>query len=508
MAEIFTEGFDKYGVSGSVASLMLGEWNTAYNISIEPALSSTGYAVGIGDAGCSKTLPGNFSRLIGGIRFQSSLGGSVGANAGGVTFCDGGGLQAYVAVISGTGWIQIGGFSGVTAVPIATTTTISVKENSTHYLEWDITFGASGAYLVYLDGVLILSGNGATNNTGHNYANQFVLHRGNGFCIYDDLYLFDSTGPTNNAVLMTNPRIETQFPIADSQTQFLNGGSILGNIISSSGDSYGVDEFHLNNMYLIPLISPVNQTLESVGISCGSSPIDNWTVVVYSDNAGIPDTLLAQSADTAGSTALEQIFDLLAPLSLVASTKYWIGIMFFTDILINTSGYIGCGVSDNLLGGVHVARTYSSGPPGIASAMSIGGATFLFHGYCSNPAHNWVSENRNPPPSYTLGSDSSFIYSSTPGNEDLYTFPALTTHPTIIYTVAVKAYVKLTDTGNRSVDLRMKSVATDSAGSLAGQIPSTSYEWVDSFFDTDPHTSAAWTEAGLNSAVSGIKVAS
>jgi hypothetical protein len=504
MAEIFTEGFDKYGAGGSVATLMIGEWNTAYNISIEPALSSTGYAVGSGDGSCSKTLPGNFSRLIGGIRFQSGLGGSAGSNAGGVTFCDGGGYQAYVAIMQGTGWIQIGGFSGDTGVPIATTTTISVKENSIHYLEWDITFGASGAYLVYLDGVLILSGNGATNNTGHNYANQFVLHRGTGFCVYDDLYLFDSTGATNNAVLMTNPRIETQFPIADSQTQFLNGGSILGNIIASGGSG----NVSRNTIYLIPLISPVNQTLESVGISCGSAPWDNWTAAIYSDNAGVPDILLAQSADTAGSTASEQIFDLISPLALTGGTKYWFGVLFNTDILINTNGYIGCGVSDGLLSSVHASTTYGLGPPAPAPSMTIGSATFLFHGYCSNPAHNWVSENRNPPSNYTLGSDSNFIFSSTPGNEDLYTFPTLTTHPTSIYTVAVKAYVKLTDTGNRSVDLRMKSVATDSAGSFAGQIPSTSYEWVDSFFDTDPHTSASWTEAGLNSAVSGIKVAS
>ncbi len=80
--------------------------------------------------------------------------------------------------------------------------------------------------------------------------------------------------------------------------------------------------------------------------------------------------------------------------------------------------------------------------------------------------------------------------------------------PSAIYAVAVKGYIRKSDSGARTVDLRMKSGGTDSAGTNAGQAPATTYGWLDSFFETDPNTSAAWLPANLNAATSGYKVAS
>lgn len=502
MAIIFTDGFDKYGPPGypGTSALIVAEWTIAGNLNINGPLSSTGQSLSMGNASVSKTLPGNYTRLVGGVRFQSNLGGSPGTNAG-ISLGDSGNNQVSVNILSGTGWININGFIGTTFEPIDHTTAISVKANSIHYLEWDITIGAAGAYFVYLDGALVLSGNGITNGgTGNNQANQITLFSTDSLMFFDDLYIFDTSGPTNNAVLLTNPRIETQYAIADDSVQFSNGGAILGPIINSGADAGTTDIIIINNLHLIQVTPAVNMTLNTIVVGTISNPIENWTAVLYSDLAGDPHTLLAQSADTVGRTDENQ-FDLLTPHALVAGTPYWIGVMWHTDILINTNSYIVCSVTDNLLSGRRATQTYSGGPPGTAPAMGTAFATWKFYGYCTSVAHNWVSENRNPPPG-----DTSFVFSSTPGQEDLYVYPSLTTHPIAIYTVGVKAYTKLTDTGNRSVDLRMKSVATTTSGNTTGQIPSTSYEWVDSYFDNDPNTASAWTESGLNSAKSGIKV--
>lgn len=507
MSEIFIDGFDKYGPIGypGTSALIVGEWTIAgENMNIVNPLSSTGYALEIGSSILEKTLPGNFSRLIAGVRFQSNLGGMAGGIAGQISFGDAGNNQVSVSILSSTGWIGIYRYSGGVSTLITSTTNISVKANSIHFLEIDITFGSAGAYFIYLDGILILSGNGITNGgTSNNQANQVGLEGGSGSCIFDDLYVFDSTGVYNNAVLLTNPRIETQLPIGSSQTEFTNNGVYLGNIIVSAPDGGFEDVIHHNSLVLIQHTPVVNMTINTINGVMTSAPIDNWRAVLYSDNAGSPNTLLAQSADTQGTVQSTTSLNLLTPQNLIGGIPYWMGFMYKTNILINTEQLTTVSVTDNNLSGVFGAVSYNSGPPTPAPTMSIAGPTYMFYGLCSNVSVNWVSENRNPPPG-----DLSSMSSNTPGNEELFNFASVSSPPTTIYTVAVKSHAKLTDTGNRSIDLRMKSVGTTNSGTSNSQILSTSYEWADSFFTTDPNNGNLWTEAALNAATSGIKIVS
>jgi hypothetical protein len=100
----------------------------------------------------------------------------------------------------------------------------------------------------------------------------------------------------------------------------------------------------------------------------------------------------------------------------------------------------------------------------------------------------------------------SYVYDSVVGHEDLYAFPALSIAPTAIYAVAVKANVAKSDSGAKTVSMRVNSGGTDSGGSLTGQAPGTSFGWLTSLFPTDPATGLAWTQAGLNAAQSGIRI--
>lgn len=506
MSDVFVDGFDKYGPVGYVGvnSIITSEWtvcsfpwsvNPLAAIGIGNGLSSTGTSIFIKDgANLSKTIS-NKSHIIGGIRFKNDLTG-LSSYFGGVIFADANSPQVIIAIEAGTGFIKLITYSGSTASTIATST-ISVRANSVHYLEWDITFSATGAYYIYLDSVLILSG--TTNTSGgteNDYINQFQLQSSN-TTYFDDLYLFDSAGGVNNSVLLTNPRIETQFPISDNTKQFSNGGAIIGTI-----NPYSTTSVFNGTMSLVPVIPAVNMTLDSLNFSGISSSYDNITAVIYSDVAGIPTTLLGYSLDTIGNGGPPVTLPLISSVPLVTGTKYWIGFMYKTDPIPNPSGAIQVATYNNSLSGRYAVVTYGS-PPGTAPTMISFQPSYMYYGNCSSVAHNWVSEIRNQPPG-----DTSFIYSSTVGNEDLYNFPVLSTHPTAIYTVAVKAYAKLTDTGVRTVDLRTKSALVDSAGSSSGQTPGTAYEWIGSFFDNDPNTSTSWTESGLNNAASGIKVAS
>src|SRR5215467_5869845 len=251
MALLLMDGFDKYGGvnsnSTSVQALMQQEWTStaASAISLVAGLSSTGNAFNMGSAGTSltKTLPGNYARLIGGLRFSSTL-----AQIVGVQFLDSAANQAAIS-INNTGTISVrnGIYNGGTILGTSTTT---ITANSVHYLEFDITFSNTGAYQVWLDGVSILSGSGDTTATTNNSVSGFTFNvlSGGGWTV-DDLYLFDTTGTVNNAVLLTSPRIETQFPTGDAAVQFAIGASTLGSSVSRGGIAYsGV----ANDLYLRP----------------------------------------------------------------------------------------------------------------------------------------------------------------------------------------------------------------------------------------------------------------
>src|SRR5215470_15169901 len=108
MALLFLDGFDKYGgvnsSTASVGQLVLQEWTsiTNTNPTLVAPLSSAGQAVLIGsNSGLTKTLATNYGRIIGGVRFSSTL-----AAAAGIQFYDAASQQCGIAVAT-TGVIQL-----------------------------------------------------------------------------------------------------------------------------------------------------------------------------------------------------------------------------------------------------------------------------------------------------------------------------------------------------------------------------------------------------------------
>jgi len=506
MALIFMEGFDKYGpanlYSNGVASLLGAEWTTT-NVnntnSLVAPLSSTGQALQIaynnGGTALSKTLPASYGRLIGGIRFSTTINAS--NNSPIAQFADSGTAQCSITVNSSTGLISLR--TGNVAGTAIATSSGAVLANSTHYLEWDITFSATGAYQVWLDGVSIFSGTGNTKTTANNSANQFFVagQVAGPTVIYDDLYLFDNTGTTNNTALLTSPRIETQFPISDGAVQFAIGASTLGNSVSRGNNNYAGNL--ANDMYLRPYTPTRNCTLNSISLlATVTNASVNLRPVVYADNGGTPNggALLSAGSTVTGITSLTIVtLPLTTPVSLTAGTQYWLGWM--NDIAVSNP----FGSADALAQGRRATSTFASGAPATCPTMTTGQQTAVVWGNITLASPVNYYEHSQPPQGLP-----SYVFDANVGHEDLYNFPALSVAPTAIYAVAVKGNIAKSDTGAKTVSLRTKSGATDSAGSLAGQAPGTSFGWLTSLFPTDPNTSAAWTAANLNAAQSGFRV--
>lgn len=516
MATILIEGFDKYGPAGIAIpapgpSLNMGRWSsiTFYGApSIVPGLAGLGgYAVQLAaisdfSGQFSTTLPANYSRLIGGFRFTTNLGGYIGC-----TFYDNLTSQCSILVQPTSGFISI--YTGLAGTLLALGSA-SVAANTVHYIEFDITFGvgAAGGYTVWLDGVQVLSGTGTTIISAHTYANVFqfceLAYSSSATGTFDDLYLFDSTTAFNNAVLLANATVVTQFPIADHQKQFGNIGSVFGNSYCSNGNSTYI--LFANNMYLIPFTPNVNCTINSIGIyPCigygGTSGSANFEGLLYADSAGLPGALLSGGTQVTGCSSGQLLtMPLVTPQALVAGTQYWLGLMLDTTIYMQA---FDGGGSVATTKGYLASRTYSSGAPTPAPSMSPGQATLCVFGICTGAATNWESEALNPP----IG-DLSAVSSATPLVEDLYTFPAVPTQVVDVYSVCVSGNAKLTYASAHTIELLALSSGVGGAGSRGTQTPTLNYAWYDTYFDVDPNTGAPWTPTAVSAGFYGMVVAS
>jgi hypothetical protein len=500
MATLFVEGFDKYGPpsvgANTLANLIvMGDWNTSTggNPSIAAGLSTPGYSLQYtaGPATLARTLATNYARLIGGIRFRVDL-----ANVQSVMqFRDVSTAQCTLCVEQTSGVINFR--NGTTGGAIIASGP-AIVANSIHYLEWDITFGNAAAYQVWLDGISIMSGTGDTTATANNFANAIALGASaTGQITYDDLYLFDNSGTTNNAVLLTNPRIETTFPISDNAAQFAFGAAILGERYSRSNQ--GSTQPGANTLFLRPFTPAVNCTLSSIVLlPFTTNGAVQYRGVVYADSTGVAGALLSSGPTQVGSTnGTTKTLPLTTPQNLTAGTQYWLG--FMIDIAgINTA------LLDASNAGYRATVTFSSGAPGTAPAMTTTQPTFHLYGILtavSTANSNWYEVSQQPAPGSL-----SYVFDATVGHEDLYNYPALSAPPAAIYVVAVKAYAAKSDAGVRTVSMRMKSGATDSGGSATGQGLGTSFQWLTSVFNADPANGLPWTLAGLNSAQSGFRI--
>jgi hypothetical protein len=496
VALLFMDGFDKYGgpntAAANVAALLAaGEWTSAGGGSIVTGLSGTGYALQLGNApmNISKTLSASYGRLIGGMRFAHTFG----SNVAGVQFLDGASNQAAISFnLAGTISLRNGSVTG-TALG---TSTATISSGSIHHLEWDISFGNSASYQLWLDGVSILSGTGDTTATANNTASGLqLLTNGSAVLVVDDLYLFDASGTTNNAPLLTSPRIETQLPSSDAAVQFAFGAAMLG---ASQARATGSVSTAANQLRLRSVVPAVNCTLNAISFLASlASGAVNLRPVVYSSVSGVPGALLGSGSTVTGTTASTlKTMPLTSGVALSAGTQYFVGFMCDIAVTNGLAGYTA--VADDFT----AIATFASGAPGTAPVMA-NTASSVIAGNVAASGANWFSVAQNP-----VQGGLSYVADATVGHEDLYGYPLLSAVPLAIYAVAVKASVAKSDAGAKTLSLRLKSGGTDSAGSAGTLAPGTSYGWLTSLYPTDPATGTAWTAAALNAAQAGVRVES
>jgi hypothetical protein len=497
----FTDGFDKYcqlsGVNDAISANNLAlRWNGATVGSLVAPLSNTGFAVALqGNQSLgSQAIGAPTAKILLGCRMSQNNGGNAG-----FWFTLGSTAICWVA-FNTSGNVTVGTGNSFGSGTLFTSAQ-SVAANSTNVLEIEILLSTTGTGTckIYLNGLIT-----SINQSGLTWAaatyDNFTLHSGSGsVTIYDDLYINDNSGSFNNTLLLTNPRIETDFPNSDSAVQFTAQVGVLGRWDVSNNNANSAPG--ANRLVLRKYTPQVNCTINSIGIvPQATSAAAKFKGVIYNDSGGAAHTLLSSGTEVVGTTANTRFnLALVTPQALTGGTPYWIGYITDTSVSLYQS--------DSSLLGFSAANTYGSGAPGTAPAMTGSLASWAIYGNLTGMAANYPQENQVPPsPGNLNGTNTSLNYNqdSVVNHEDLFGFPAIATTPNSIYCVNVYGLVQNSDAGARTVSLHMKSLGVDVSG--GAQAPGTSWSYIVSLFETDSGGVTPWTSTTLNAATSGYKI--
>lgn len=146
-------------------------------------------------------------------------------------------------------------------------------------------------------------------------------------------------------------------------------------------------------------------------------------------------------------------------------------------------------VNNDFIGDVRIERLNPSG----------NGNSSQFVGSDADSTDNYLLVDET-----VVDDDTTYVESSTAAEKDTYAFGNSSESPASIAAVSVKSWARKTDAGSRNFVHTARSSTTE--GDSAVLYPSVDYRFMESIFETDPNTAAAWAMAAVNAGEFGFKV--
>ena len=358
--------------------------------------------------------------------------------------------------------------------------------------------------------------NGATSNTqsvtGINTRNGSTNAYANNISFYDsaqgtnidDFYLFNDQGAQPNT-WQGDVRAVQLMPNANSGTPQWSASHMSTNASASPPPTTGVGQqvgIAANTTYYGYWTPLASGTVTSISPRFASA-FTTFNMALY-DSSGVgsaPGNLIATATavsspgfNTTYASAPDVAFNFSSPPTVTAGTLYYVA--FKADTAANYWGNTSNTQGGEYPGNVYSeSRTYSLGFKSVAGSgmsVNVGCMAVKFAGTVANPSN--VSELRQD-------GDTSYVFTNTVNNLDLYGTAGLSTTPNAIINLALKSLVRMDDAGPHTYKNRLSSAGTTSDGSNLSL--SSSYQWSWTNYPTDPNGGGAWTFSRVNGALIG-----
>jgi hypothetical protein len=326
---------------------------------------------------------------------------------------------------------------------------------------------------------------GSTNN----YVTKFSIN-GTSWTRFSYIWFNSGSGTILNSWI-NELRPYRQTPNGNSVTQFSNvSNMVAANGFNSTAYSGVVGP---NAIYFYLITSSVSGNVNNISANIAVSATGHVNVALYdaTGNNGGPGNLIAYCNQITNPSAGIVSFTPSSNFSVLNGVNYYIAVN--SDVGITIYGGIQF-VSKSL------SYLYSTGFPTSATGFIGNGTTFGLSYFILNVApFNWFSVSDT-----IYDGDTTIVYSSTLGQEDLYTLSNVSNLQQI-FGITYHIWAKKNDIGgirNGSIQL----IANGSADtSLLTFSPLITYEPFISFQATDP-LGITWSTNTVNSATVGIKV--
>lgn len=356
--------------------------------------------------------------------------------------------------------------------------------------------------------------------TANNYANEIRIQGNNAAdCYVDDVLIYTGTGNAPND-WVGDVRCYTVYPTLDTaQKQFtpVNVGTpqmILG-VTTNSGTPVGLTAGEVKTSH--PRFVTEGGTFTSVSVEFAATYTGNVKLGLYlmdgntqgfgsdaatpsssTSSSCLPGTLVAVSNAVTNPTTGANTFTFASTVG-VLSKKY------YCWALLGDATVASClkvaSSADRLT--YTVPGGYAAGFPTQLATLGTWGlfANADFTAYTTLTVTNagYVSENAQD-------GTTTYLQDSTVGHYDLYDMNDLNYTPVSVIGVNLKAHVAKTDAGARGFKIAGKSGAT--TFETAEFTPLTTFSPITTFYNTDPNTSATWTQAGVAALQIGPKLSS
>ena len=498
MAWIIGDSFDFY--SGDSASLS-GLWDSVASYSGWGISSTTRFSVGrsltIGN--CSNILTKAFGSneatvfLAVAHRRDSSLSGT--AKDANLQLLDGATAQCTVVFeSSGNIVLKSGGIAGTV---LATYSSAFAGAGAWNHFQIKVVINnTTGSITVRKNGdasdTFSATSLNTRGGTANNYANSLLVLGGNSVAtsFFDDLLCYSAAGAAPNTWVGDVKAVQLMASADTAQKDFTASPTTITDTASSittNNQAVAANFVWWTNGFT----ADCSGTVGTVTANFNAGITGSVKAAIYANDGagGAPGTLLATSNAVVNPVLGTNAFTFGSPPAVVRNTSYRIG--YLSDTAWTSKG-------GTLAAGQYTqSQSYGSGFPSPATPSS--GTTYPLYGTATVTITNASNVGEA-----AQDGDTTYVYDSTSGHEDLYDLDNLTTTPTTIIAVQSRMFAKKSDSGTRNGQIRVKSGATEVGGT--DTVLGTNYGWLNKVDTVDPNTSAAWTASAVNALQVGPKV--
>jgi hypothetical protein len=286
-------------------------------------------------------------------------------------------------------------------------------------------------------------------------------------------------------------RCYTRMPVSDASVQFAVSSSAFPQNPNPTNIATAMTALQAR---YVPFVAACNGTIGSATLSFGSASTGNFKAAIYTNNAGVPGTVLATAATVSAPPAGVSTFTFSSPPTVVAGITYWIGIVGDASGTVQINNVNSLPYSNSV-----VFATFPTSNPAITGTQPFGPSPYVNITYSGTENALYVGE---PQEDGTV----TYVYDSTTGQADLYNIAAIPTTPVSVVAVTTRGLAQKSDAGSRVGAVQVKSGGTTVASPSTAL--STTWGWLWRTDTTDPATGAAWTPTGVNNAQIGPTVIS